>query len=782
MKQRIILPLLCMLTLVLSAQNIDVSGYQLVQYESTHTYTIEDGTSLAPNQMLIISRNSSPSSFESSWGITLSSDIVFLNSGNNAPMINGDETYELKNAGGTVIDGPTATGSICDNGVTTYRSNTSQNNWETDSNRLPGSIEGITLNGSGLKIVQIGDNGSDYNCEYVQIINDSMLLPDAPSNFTAQATSQTRIQLSWALNSSSDNVCVFMKEEAAVTTSPTHGTAYNTGDTLSDGSALIYKGTDSSYSLTGLAPNTVYHFAIYSVDTESTYSTVRQSSTFTPDLPAPSFSISYKGSNYSSGATLPVGTLAQNANTPVTLSISNQGTASLEITDVTTTSGLTAIKTKPAHVIPVGKSSVCNIWLNPTQSGSLNADIDFDTNIGRQTLTLQGTVSALTSVPQSGSTIAFGDTISTYYSPIKAITVINHTDSVQTISSISLSNQIDFLRVDSTDFTLDVAPKSSRQLRYQYRPTQTGSSNGTVTFSFSGSTHTYSLSGTGIDYPQISLDTSSNYPKITIWNRTEGKYDLYRTSDLTNPTWQKLITLNDTFEYTDTSISKSSTSEVYYQVFEVQDPWAEYYTGTEGLSDSALVSKLNQIISSPYKSYGYSSARDLMYDDIDVENGQVRTIYTDSPTSYNCEHSWPQSLGASGQAKSDIHHLFPTNGTVNSARGSYYFGNVVSGGTSYGDSKRGSDGYGHTVFESRMKDRGDVARAIFYFAVMYNYNLKNSSGGSGSMGYEDILRQWHEEDPVDDWERDRNTAIQGYQENRNPFVDHPEFVDRISDF
>jgi endonuclease I len=44
-----------------------------------------------------------------------------------------------------------------------------------------------------------------------------------------------------------------------------------------------------------------------------------------------------------------------------------------------------------------------------------------------------------------------------------------------------------------------------------------------------------------------------------------------------------------------------------------------------------------------------------------------------------------------------------------------------------------------------------------------------------------VLLEWHDIDPVDDFERNRNEVIYSYQENRNPFIDHPEFVASIWD-
>lgn len=47
---------------------------------------------------------------------------------------------------------------------------------------------------------------------------------------------------------------------------------------------------------------------------------------------------------------------------------------------------------------------------------------------------------------------------------------------------------------------------------------------------------------------------------------------------------------------------------------------------------------------------------------------------------------------------------------------------------------------------------------------------------------ESILKQWHLSDPPDNFERERNERIFNHQGNRNPFVDNPDWVNKISDF
>lgn len=209
------------------------------------------------------------------------------------------------------------------------------------------------------------------------------------------------------------------------------------------------------------------------------------------------------------------------------------------------------------------------------------------------------------------------------------------------------------------------------------------------------------------------------------------------------------------------------------------------FSSCNGLTNTSLRTCLHNLIDG-HTSLGYDNAREVMYDELDNQNGEVCCVYTgicvDMKYSINAEHTWPQSYGAdSGSAKSDLHHLFPTESTANSIRGNYRFGNVV--GTpdwQQGGSKKGDDENGSTVFEVRDDHKGDTARAVFYMAVRYN--------GINDEGFltetqEAVLRQWHWEDPPDEYEVERNNNINKYyQHNRNPFIDRPDFVDAMENF
>jgi endonuclease I len=167
---------------------------------------------------------------------------------------------------------------------------------------------------------------------------------------------------------------------------------------------------------------------------------------------------------------------------------------------------------------------------------------------------------------------------------------------------------------------------------------------------------------------------------------------------------------------------------------------------------------------------------------------------------YNREHSFPKSWfgGKIEPMNSDIHHIFATDGFVNSKRSGFPYGEVASATfTSSNNSKLGSAtsalGYNGTVFEPIDEFKGDLARAHLYMATRYqdviaNWQTMNTYGdaildGSSDKVFETwqlaMLLRWHANDPVSQKEIDRNEAAFSHQGNRNPFVDHPEYVNKI---
>lgn len=161
---------------------------------------------------------------------------------------------------------------------------------------------------------------------------------------------------------------------------------------------------------------------------------------------------------------------------------------------------------------------------------------------------------------------------------------------------------------------------------------------------------------------------------------------------------------------------------------------------------------------------------------------------------YNREHLVPQSsFGSAYPMQSDIHHVIPTDCRVNNFRGSLPFGNVATPDwTSLNGSKRGNSamvGYSGDVFEPIDEFKGDIARALLYFATRYENTVDGYTSFDMFNGTEDqvfhnwaidVLLDWHYNvDPVDQRERDRNDEAYNFQGNANPFVDHPEYANMI---
>ncbi|GEA13557.1 ExeM/NucH family extracellular endonuclease [Alteromonas sp. KUL49] len=154
------------------------------------------------------------------------------------------------------------------------------------------------------------------------------------------------------------------------------------------------------------------------------------------------------------------------------------------------------------------------------------------------------------------------------------------------------------------------------------------------------------------------------------------------------------------------------------------------------------------------------------------------------PDNWNREHTWASSHGFSSStytAYTDIHHLRPTDISVNSSRGNLDFDN---GGSALSEAP--SNLIDGDSFEPRDAVKGDVARALFYMDTRYDgsdgteddLSLVNrlTSTSEASHGVLCTLLTWHEEDPVDTFESDRNNTVYEFQGNRNPFIDKPELV------
>jgi endonuclease I len=159
---------------------------------------------------------------------------------------------------------------------------------------------------------------------------------------------------------------------------------------------------------------------------------------------------------------------------------------------------------------------------------------------------------------------------------------------------------------------------------------------------------------------------------------------------------------------------------------------------------------------------------------------------------YNREHIIPQSVfNEQSPMVADAHFITPTDGKVNGMRSNYPHGTVGSATyTSQNGSKLGSSsvsGYSGTVFEPVNAFKGDIARMYFYFATRYEntvsgYSYAMFDGSSNKVfttAFLNLLLAWNAQDPVSAREIARNNAIYARQNNRNPYIDHPEYVNQI---
>ncbi|KRD12665.1 endonuclease I [Flavobacterium sp. Root901] len=159
---------------------------------------------------------------------------------------------------------------------------------------------------------------------------------------------------------------------------------------------------------------------------------------------------------------------------------------------------------------------------------------------------------------------------------------------------------------------------------------------------------------------------------------------------------------------------------------------------------------------------------------------------------YNREHIIPQSVfNEQSPMVADAHFITPTDGKVNGIRSNYPHGTVASATyTSQNGSKLGSSsvsGYSGTVFEPINAFKGDIARMYFYFATRYEntvsgYSYAMFNGTSSQVfttAFLNMLLAWNAQDPVSAREIARNNAVYARQGNRNPYIDHPEYVNQI---
>ena len=222
------------------------------------------------------------------------------------------------------------------------------------------------------------------------------------------------------------------------------------------------------------------------------------------------------------------------------------------------------------------------------------------------------------------------------------------------------------------------------------------------------------------------------------------------------------------------------------------DSWSPpsgYYESAIG-HGTTLKSQLQSIMSSGHIQRRYGDCRySAAMTDQDLDNpSNILLCYTgvsvdstwDSGSTWNREHVWPQSRQSASASNSsrgnlgDPFALRPCNPSVNSSRSNKPFA---------GATLTGSNRHNGSYYFPGDLDKGDIARSLFYSATRYGMPLVNGFPSGYEMGDLTSLLRWHYMDPPDTFERRRNHVVYSkaynpayYTNNRNAFIDHPEFV------
>ena len=223
----------------------------------------------------------------------------------------------------------------------------------------------------------------------------------------------------------------------------------------------------------------------------------------------------------------------------------------------------------------------------------------------------------------------------------------------------------------------------------------------------------------------------------------------------------------------------SPMAEDFYESNNTSYDQLSAYSGSSSVSSvpsSALYSTLKSLmVSSHTYVNSYNASKSLFqYTDCQgsgyTNNGKISSFYSGNGigpswdgSSWNREHTWPNSKGLGGSDEDDIMMLRPTAMSENSSRGN----------TAYGK----SSGYYNPNSESggAYDLRGDVARIFLYVYVRWG-NVNNAWGSGGVMESVAVLLEWMEADPVDTWELGRNDSVESITGTRNVFVDYPELA------
>ena len=220
-----------------------------------------------------------------------------------------------------------------------------------------------------------------------------------------------------------------------------------------------------------------------------------------------------------------------------------------------------------------------------------------------------------------------------------------------------------------------------------------------------------------------------------------------------------------------------------------------YYDGTQGLYGAELKAVLHGIIDEHIPPT-YNDLRDFILPESDEDpqnpdniillytgRSQPKTTFGGLPDEWNREHVWAKSHGGFDNVPpcgTDAHMIRPTDVSVNADRGNKDFD---EGGQQHNEAT--GCYFTEYTWEPRDEVKGDVARMILYMDERYEGDNGEldltavdavNTAPAPEHGRLSTLLDWHEQDPPDAFEINRNNVVYSYQGNRNPFIDHPEFV------
>lgn len=227
-----------------------------------------------------------------------------------------------------------------------------------------------------------------------------------------------------------------------------------------------------------------------------------------------------------------------------------------------------------------------------------------------------------------------------------------------------------------------------------------------------------------------------------------------------------------------------------------------YYTSLNGKTEAELKTAACNII---YNHTEVSSYSDLpeYFKKTDVYPDGERWWDMYSPEIFyiangfsgmNREHSVPKSWwggSTSIPAYVDLFHLYPSESRANTAKSNYPLGVVQSitfenGVSKVGTPVSGQGGGASRVFEPADEYKGDFARTYFYFVTCYQnltwkwtYMFQDGTYPTLNAWSQELLLEWHRNDPVSQKEIDRNEQVYLVQNNRNPFIDFPQLAEYI---